>query len=142
MPRILLPIDGSDVSTRVAAALLQRYPAAAAQPEIHLLNIQRPVNQDVGQFVDHEALKDFHREEGLKALAAARDSLEYAGFAPVPHVVIDDQPAAAIVRFAREQAVDEIVMGSHGRGAVATLLLGSVAREVVRLADIPVTLIK
>ena len=51
-------------------------------------------------------------------------------------------PAYLVVRFAGEQAIDEIVMGSHGRGAVAAMLLGSVAREVSRLAGIPVTLVK
>ncbi|WP_153162421.1 universal stress protein [Zoogloea sp. 1C4] len=142
MTRILLPIDGSPVSRRVADALLARIDAGLTAPEIHLINIQRPVSQDVGQFVNHEALRDFHRDEGLKALAEARAVLEAAGLAPVPHVVVDDQPAAAIVRFAGEQAVDEIVMGSHGRGAVAAMLLGSVAREVSRLAGIPVTLVK
>lgn len=142
MTRILLPIDGSPVSRRVADALLARIDAGLTAPEIHLINIQRPVSQDVGQFVNHEALRDFHRDEGLKALAEARAVLEAAGLAPVPHVVVDDQPAAAIVRFAGEQAIDEIVMGSHGRGAVAAMLLGSVAREVSRLAGIPVTLVK
>lgn len=142
MTRILLPIDGSAVSRRVADALLARIDAGLTAPEIHLINIQRPVSQDVGQFVNHEALRDFHRDEGLKALAEARAVLEAAGLAPVPHVVVDDQPAAAIVRFAGEQAIDEIVMGSHGRGAVAAMLLGSVAREVSRLAGIPVTLVK
>ncbi|MBP8267398.1 MAG: universal stress protein, partial [Zoogloea sp.] len=68
--------------------------------------------------------------------------LEDAGLTPVLHVVVDDQPAAAIVRFAREEAADEIVMGSHGRGAVGRFLLGSVASGVARLSDIPVTLIK
>lgn len=142
MTRILLPIDGSAVSRRVADALLARIDAGVAAPEIHLINIQRPVSQDVGQFVNHDALREFHREEGLKALADVRAVLEGAGLAPVPHVVVDDQPAAAIVRFAREQAVDEILMGSHGRGAVAAMLLGSVAREVSRIAGIPVTLVK
>ncbi len=142
MTRILLPIDGSPVSLHVADALLARIDAGLTAPEIHLINVQRPVSQDVGQFVNHEALRDFHRDEGLKALAEARAVLEAAGLAPIPHVVVDDQPAAAIVRFAGEQAVDEIVMGSHGRGAVAAMLLGSVAREVSRLAGIPVTLVK
>ena len=142
MTRILLPIDGSPVSLRLAAALARRLEGVSPTPEIHLVNVQRPVSQDVGQFVNHEALRDFHRDEGLKALAEARAVLEAAGLAPVPHVVVDDQPAAAIVRFAGEQAIDEIVMGSHGRGAVAAMLLGSVAREVSRLAGIPVTLVK
>lgn len=142
MAKILLPADGSEVSVRMAQALAKRVAVYAEQPEIHLLNIQPPVKRDVSQFVARHDVQAYHRDEGLAALAEVRASLEAAGLAPIPHVVVDDTPALAIVRFAREKAVDEIVMGSHGRGSMAGLLLGSVAREVVKLADVPVTLIK
>jgi len=46
--------------------------------------------------------------------------------------------AAAIVGYANEQRVDIIVMGTHGRGAVGHLLMGSVAERVVRTAACPV----
>jgi len=47
-------------------------------------------------------------------------------------------PAAAIVDYAREVNTDLIIMGTHGRGAVAHLLMGSVAERVVRTAPCPV----
>jgi nucleotide-binding universal stress UspA family protein len=43
-----------------------------------------------------------------------------------------------IIRIAREEDVDLIVVGTHGRGAVAHMLLGSVAEKVVRKAPCPV----
>ena len=46
--------------------------------------------------------------------------------------------AAAIVRYASEHRMDLIVMGTHGRGAVSHLLMGSVAEHVVRTATCPV----
>jgi nucleotide-binding universal stress UspA family protein len=46
--------------------------------------------------------------------------------------------AATIVSYARDTHIDLIVMGTHGRGAVAHLLLGSVAERVVRTAPCPV----
>ncbi len=51
-------------------------------------------------------------------------------------------PAAAIVDYAREHAVDLIVLGTHGRGAVAHLLMGSVAERVVRTAPCPVLTVR
>ena len=51
-------------------------------------------------------------------------------------------PATAIVEFATEEAVDHIVIGSHGRSGVARLLLGSVAEKVARQASVPVTIVK
>lgn len=47
-------------------------------------------------------------------------------------------PAAEIVRFAAQQHADLIVMGTHGRGFVAHMLIGSVAEQVVRTAPCPV----
>ncbi len=52
------------------------------------------------------------------------------------------QVAKTVVEVAREQGVDQIVMGTRGLGGIQGLLLGSVATQVIHLADVPVTLIK
>ena len=52
------------------------------------------------------------------------------------------EPATEIVRVAQEKGVDQIVMGTHGRGAVGSLLMGSVAQRVMHLAKVPVVLVK
>jgi nucleotide-binding universal stress UspA family protein len=49
-----------------------------------------------------------------------------------------DHPADAILDFARNEKIDLIVMGTHGRRAMNRLLMGSVAERVVRLAPCPV----
>ena len=51
-------------------------------------------------------------------------------------------PAQAIVGYAKEHNVDVIVMGTHGRGALAHLLMGSVAERVVRTAPCPVLTVR
>jgi len=51
-------------------------------------------------------------------------------------------PAFAIIDYAKENAIDLIVMGTHGRGALAHLLMGSVAERVVRLASCPVLTVR
>ena len=55
-----------------------------------------------------------------------------------PVIVMSTTPAVEIVRYAQQANVDLIVMGTHGRGAVARLLIGSVAERVVRIAPCPV----
>ena len=50
--------------------------------------------------------------------------------------------AGAIVAYAKDKAVDLIVTGTHGRGAVSHLLMGSVAERVVRLAPCPVLTVR
>jgi len=51
-------------------------------------------------------------------------------------------PALAIVEYAREAQVNLIIMGTHGRGAMAHLLMGSVAERVVRTAPCPVLTVR
>jgi nucleotide-binding universal stress UspA family protein len=51
-------------------------------------------------------------------------------------------PALTIVNYARDTNADLIIMGTHGRGAMAHLLMGSVAERVVRTAPCPVLTIK
>lgn len=62
---------------------------------------------------------------------------------PVRRVVIaSNAPAASIVNYAKEMGIDLIVMGTHGRGPMAHLLMGSVAERVVRLAPCPVLVVR
>jgi nucleotide-binding universal stress UspA family protein len=53
-----------------------------------------------------------------------------------------DNPAAAITEYAKSANIDLIVMGTNGRGALAQLLVGSVAERVVRTAQCPVLIVK
>jgi nucleotide-binding universal stress UspA family protein len=59
-----------------------------------------------------------------------------------PVVITSNAPALSIVNYARETNADLIVMGTHGRGAMAHLLMGSVAERVVRLAACPVLVVR
>jgi nucleotide-binding universal stress UspA family protein len=57
-------------------------------------------------------------------------------------VITSTSPSAAIVTYAHDASVDLIVMGTHGRGAIAQLLMGSVAERVVRIAPCPVLTVR
>jgi nucleotide-binding universal stress UspA family protein len=52
------------------------------------------------------------------------------------------RPAEEIVRLAREEQADAIVLGTHGRSGLRHLLMGSVAEEVVRNAECPVMTVR
>jgi len=53
-----------------------------------------------------------------------------------------DEPADAIVSYAKQAEINLIVMGTHGRDGLAHLLVGSVAERVVRSASCPVLTVK
>jgi len=57
-------------------------------------------------------------------------------------IVTHNSPALAIVDYAKRQAIDLIVLGTHGRGAFAHMLLGNVAERVVRIAPCPVLTVR
>jgi len=60
----------------------------------------------------------------------------------VVRVLRRGSPFVEIVRYAKEQDVDLIVMGTHGRTGIAHMLLGSVAEKVVRKAPCPVLTVR
>jgi nucleotide-binding universal stress UspA family protein len=140
-PRVLVPVDGSAYTERVIDHLLGEM-AAAGPLELHLLNVQIPIDSGHARmFVTAEDIEAYHRQEGLAALKSARDKLDAAGVQYKWHIAVG-HVAETILRFAREHAVDRIVMGTHGRSDLSHLLLGSVAAKVSRSAAIPVTLVK
>ena len=57
-------------------------------------------------------------------------------------IVTSNAPADAIVEYAKDSAINLIVLGTHGRGVMAHLLLGSVAERVVRIAPYPVLTVR
>jgi nucleotide-binding universal stress UspA family protein len=57
-------------------------------------------------------------------------------------LLTSNAPAGAIVDYAAREHIDLIVTGTHGRGAVAHLLMGSVAERVVRTAPCPVLTVR
>lgn len=141
MLKLLVPVDGSDQSEAAARHLIKMH-AALGQIEIHLLNVQIPIDSGHARmFVNEEAIQTYHRDEGTAALKSVREKLDATGVPYRAHVVVG-HVAESIVRFAQEHDFDAIVMGTHGRNALGRLLVGSVASDVIRLTDRPVTLVK
>jgi universal stress protein A len=62
--------------------------------------------------------------------------------APVITACAVGRPAAAIIDYAERHHADLLVAGTHGRGGIATVLLGSVAENLVRHAPCPILLIR
>lgn len=141
MLKILVPVDGSENANRAVAHVIKLY-RSDAQVDIHLLNVQIPIDSGHARlFVSADELEDYHREEGVAALADARRMLDEAGV-PYTHHIAVGHVADTIIRYAKERGIDKIVLGSHGRTALLQVLLGSVAQEVLKRSDVPVTLVK
>ena len=139
--RILLPVDGSEHSERVArhAMLLAKNSTTC---EILLLNVQAPIDApELRGHMPQREIEAMQETRGGDALASSRALLDGAGVAYEPQVAIGPV-AETIARIADERQCDAIVMGSHSAGKLVSALMGSVARDVIHLAPCPVTVVK
>ena len=86
-----------------------------------------------------ESLSSMLTEQGEAALDRAET---LAGDVPTERAVIEGTPGTEIVEYAESEDCDLIVMGTHGRGGIDRLLLGSVAQRVVRTSKVPVLTVR
>ena len=143
MIKILVPIDGSDHSETIIMQLQKTVATFKDPVEMHVLNVQPPLpyGNKISHAIGHESLDQFVLEQGEHALAKSLAVLDAAGASYQKHIVIGDA-AEVILRVAAENGCTQIFMGTHGKGAIKGLLLGSVASKVLNLSTIPVTVVR
>jgi nucleotide-binding universal stress UspA family protein len=92
----------------------------------------------IGKKKDRQAIRDVIRafSEEVKANNQGRD------FVTDEIIIKPGPPAEVIVETAKEQSCDLIVMGTHGQGVIANVLIGSTAKSVVKQSPIPVLIIR
>ena len=139
--RILVAVDFSANSARALdyAGMLARRCGAT----LHLLHVCEPLSLG-SPALDAAAFTRPDWEKRLEADAyeqMSRMAEPFRTLVATKSVLFDDA-ANCIVREAEDRQMDLIVMGTHGRGAVASLLMGSVARHVVRTAGCPVLTVR
>ena len=139
--KILLPVDGSEVSMkaiRVALSLLQQGLAG----ELVLANVQEPANlYEMMTAPDPEVLEKVSQAAGVDILKPAEALLKEAGVAYEREIAGGD-PAHTIVDIAERYGCDLIIMGARGTSALRSALLGSVSNEVLHAARVPVMIVK
>lgn len=137
---VLIPTDGSDLSSRAEAAGLTL--ARALDARATALTVTPPF-----QFIGTEPMLLVASEPEYEKAQAARaektlESVKSTAAAigvPVETVrVVSDHPFEAIIATAKERGCDLIFMASHGRRGVAGLILGSETVKVLTHTKIPV----
>ena len=140
MKRFLAPTDGSRGAEKALAYAIAR--ARESKAEVHVLHVVPPATyEELESYDERSDIVKIRREAHQRILASAADQLKAEGIACASHLM-DGPPAETILRFAERQNIDEIIMGSRGRGALGGLLLGSVSSKIAQLAAVPVTLVK
>jgi nucleotide-binding universal stress UspA family protein len=142
--KILVPVDGSETSNRGLAEGIKL--ATTLGSRLYLVHIVNEFIPDfsygAAQYVT--ALIDSTREQGMAVLAEAVAEAQKYGVPAHSELLetIGDRAADLIVRHAKRIGAELIVMGTHGRRGFRRLALGSDAEQVVRLAGIPVLLVR
>lgn len=136
--RILVPTDGSD---RTEQAIEHALASAEAGTTIHVLSVvdrRLYLSADKG---DQEAVLERLREEGERAVEAAVERIDDAGYETVS-AVREGIPHDEIVSYADEEDVDLVVIGSHGRtGREKIVNMGSVTERVISNIGRPVLVV-
>jgi len=137
--RLLVPLDGSPQSKEALRYAVETFPDADLVV-VHVLNPAAGIS-NLDDLVSETA--DVLDEQETLATELFETAREIAGEERlVDTELLSGRAASEIVTFAQDNAVDEIVRGSHGRDGAARLLLGSVAETVVRRSPVPVTVVR
>jgi nucleotide-binding universal stress UspA family protein len=143
--RILAAVDGSDASNKGLREAMRLAKEERAQLFVVHIVDQYPAYAmpDAGAYAAVDIVSVL-RKSGAQTLAKAKATAEKQGLRPraILRETIGGSAAAAIVREARKQRADLIVLGTHGRRGVRRLVLGSDAEHVVREAAVPVLLVR
>jgi nucleotide-binding universal stress UspA family protein len=141
--RILLAVDGS-VSSDRATQLVASFPL---EPDsvVRIVSVQQPymdvlalswasVGENGGRTETEEEADARHHREAIERaeITLKRPGVKLEGF------LVRGRPASAIVDEASAFEADLVVLGSRGHGAIATMVLGSTASEIVDHAPCPV----
>jgi nucleotide-binding universal stress UspA family protein len=141
MKSILIAIDGSEDALAATRWVVEE--ARTRGPlDIHLLNVQpAPIGYQT-RGMEEGVIAEIAQEHGESVTEPARKLLESAGISNYWWSTEQGETARVIVEQASKAGCDTIVMGSRGPGTIGSLVLGSVATEVLHLAQVPVVLIK
>ena len=140
---ILVPTDFSDASH--SALEYAEGLATAFGATIHVVHVMEDLLAHAWSAEVYVAsmpnLREEIEKEAQERLAAMMTEADRIRFKAVTAVVAGN-PFLEIVRYAKANAIDLIVMGTHGRGPIAHMLLGSVAEKVVRKSPCPVLTVR
>jgi nucleotide-binding universal stress UspA family protein len=139
--KILVAVDGSEISLRAAKFVVALNREMAKPSKVTLLAVDPPPFPGVETRIGTKAVRQLHEESLESMLKDARRSLSRAKLELVERAEIGDI-SETIIKVARQDKVDLIVLGSHGRGAVKGILLGSVSSKVIAQSEIPVTIVR
>jgi nucleotide-binding universal stress UspA family protein len=142
LAKILLPTDFSEFSVKARDYACEFAAQFNAELHVlHVLDIQESATPDFSMGLALPGRIKESRENAEQALQGFLDP-EWAKDRSVVRATAEGPPFLEIIRYAKQENIDLIVMGTHGRSGLVHVLLGSVAERVVRKAPCPVLTVR
>jgi len=139
--KILLPVEGSSFSTRAVRYVAKHMTSFGRRPSLTLVHVDTPMIERLSKYVSAEDLARFHEKNAAASLRAAKRLLSKAMVSFRERHLVGDA-GTIIARVAKEERSDMIVMGSHGRRALKSLLPGSAVSKTLALTHLPVLIVR
>lgn len=143
---IMLAIDGSKVSETLVDEIIKF--TKGQKVNVHIVHVlDESFANSGGAPFDYIELIAQWREEGQAIIDNAAKIIESKTSTKVETSILELKPfqgrvAEVIVEEAKKWPADLLVIGSHGRRGFSRFILGSVAENIIRIATIPVLLVR
>jgi nucleotide-binding universal stress UspA family protein len=138
--KILIAADGSDYTRRMLD-YLAKHDWLQSGRALSVLTVLLPLPHRAAAFAGKDLVQNYYFDDAEQVLGPLREFLKTHGVEAECDYRIG-HPAECIARAALDGGHDLVVMGSHGHGAIANLVLGSVAMKVLAACKTPVLLVR
>lgn len=138
--KILIAVDGSDYTRRMLDYLASSGWLRSGHA-LSVLTVVPALPHRAAAFAGKDLVQNYYFDDSEQVLRPVREILKTQGIDAVFDYQIG-HPAECIARVAQDGGHELIVMGSHGHGVVASLVLGSVATKVLAACKTPVLLVR
>lgn len=141
--RILVPTDGSDITTKAVQTAVQL--ARLCGADLAVIGVKEPFPYSAISEMQPVPPQEFYDAQERIAAGNVKSVVDAAAAAGVKcsgHTVEALHPWEAILDHAKAQGCDLVVMASHGRRGVSALLLGSETQKVLTHSTLPVLVVR
>ena len=139
--RILVPIDGNEISENAVDFIASRTTLLGSTPEIEILNVQLPLPTRACRLVGQDSLQRYYEDEAEKVFQPVREKLAKVDFHANEAFLAGD-PSDAITEEAQKSNADWSVMGARGQKTQKGRFSGSVSNGVLAKSKCPVMILR
>lgn len=141
MKKLLVPVDGSGAALRALRQAIALAKITGASIEVVHAHEEPDIYGHIAVYVPRAKMEELQKAHSEGFLEAAEAELKPSGV-PYSKQILVGPVGEAIARHAEKTGCDAIVMGRHGRSAIGSVVMGSVAMKVLHATQLPVLLVR